>query len=157
MPHTHASTCMHIALSISDMHLCASSTAIFSWSAFASLCGCIYPSLCEIMCVCACVSRVIRQGLSEGHFSLENVRLAFWECLAAESQGCWRGKLMPAIIACTLPLTVHAATLTYNNVFALKTLRRDHFYLDLGCTIKLWYLKLWNFLWFQMDLGICNI
>ena len=36
-------------------------------------------------------------------------------------------KLMPAIIACTLPLTAHAAILTYNNVFALETLRRDRF------------------------------
>ncbi len=40
--------------------------------------------------------------------------------------------LMPAVIACTLPLTASAAVLTYDNVFALKTLRRDHFYLERG-------------------------
>lgn len=46
-------------------------------------------------------------------------------------------KLMPAVIACTLPVTVHAAILTYNNVFALGTLRAVHFYPDFGRTIKL--------------------
>lgn len=46
-------------------------------------------------------------------------------------------KLMSAVIACTLPLTVHAAILTHNNVFSLGTLRVDHFYLDLGYMINL--------------------
>lgn len=34
-----------------------------------------------------CVSGIIRQDLSGGHFPLENVTVAFWECLAAESSG----------------------------------------------------------------------
>lgn len=44
-------------------------------------------------------------------------------------------KLMLAVIAGTLPPTGRAAVVTYNNVFSLKTLGKDHFYLDIGCMI----------------------
>lgn len=65
------------------------------------------------------VSGIISQLLSKGHFSLENVTLAFWKSLAAESYG---SELMLVIIARTLPLTVHGDE---NNVPALETLRAD--------------------------------
>lgn len=43
------------------------------------------PASVGYISISFCVSGVIRQDLSGGHFPLENVTVAFWECLAAES------------------------------------------------------------------------
>lgn len=129
---------MHIAF---GMHLRVSPTGIL-WKSTRLLGRASARShalFCE-MCVRMCPGQL--DGASQqGIFLLKMSGWPFGSAWSPKARGAGEGlssKLMPAVIACTLLQTAHAAVLTYDNVFALKSLRGDHFYPDLGFKIKLW-------------------